>query len=364
VAAIRPARQHQGRAARLRTAAAGAGAVLLLVGTTAPRAQAPIIPEPAQSILLRDVGFTQGQLVLARHGRIVVKLLPTPQPKEVAVAGVTRIAVTKEQFFARYRDIERFKQHEAVKQLGRFSQPPDIADLAALTFSVDMLDDLRTCRPGDCKVKLSETWMTKLRGQVNWSSQTARADAQDLFRALLTAYVAEFQVNGASALVEYRDKDVPVRLGEQSTALIQRSPYLTALSPGFARYLTAYPRIQMPVLDSFIYWSQEQFGLKPVVSISHVSVYQDPAQPSVMIGASRQLYATHYFEASLGLTFAMDDGDLARPGIYLIYVNRTRADALTGAFGRMRRSVVHSRTTDGVEETLAALKRKLEGGER
>jgi hypothetical protein len=339
-------------------------AVLLVSGTATPRAQPPISPEPAYSVLLRDVGFSPGQLVLARNGQIVVKLLPTPQPKEVAVAGVTRIAVTKEQFFARYRDIVRFKQHEAVKQLGRFSQPPDADDLARLEFSPDMLDDLRTCRPGDCKVKLPHAWMTTLREQVNWSSRSAHTDAQDLFRALLAAYVAEYQVNGTSALVEYRDKEAPARLAEQSTALIQHSPYLNALSPDFARYLIAYPRVHLPVLDSFIYWSQEQFGLKPVVSISHVSVYQDPAQPSVMMGASRQLYATHYFEASLGLTFAVDDGGTIRPGIYLIYVNRTMADALTGSFGKVRRSVVHNRTRDGVEETLAALKRRLEGGER
>ena len=353
------------RAVGLSPAVWAAVSAAVLVGVTAtPRAQAPIIPEPAYSVLLRDVGFSQGQIVLARNGQVVVKLLPTPQPKEVAVAGVTRIAVTKEQFFARYRDIERFKQHKAVKQLGRFSQPPDAGDLARLEFRPDLLDDLRTCQPGDCKVKLPQTWMTKLREQVNWSSTSARADAQDLFRALLSGYVADYQTNGASALVEYGDKEAPAKLAEQSTALVEHSPYLKALSPDFARYLVAYPRVHLPVLDNFIYWSQEQFGLKPVVSISHVSVYQDPAQPSVMIGASRQLYATHYFEASLGLTFAADDGGTIRPGIYLVYVNRTRADALTGAFGKMRRSVVYNRTRDGVEETLAALKRKLEGGER
>ena len=212
MAAIRLTRQHQDRAARICTAAAGAGAVLLLMCTTALRARTPPLPEPAYSVLLRDVGFSQGQLVLARNGQIVVKLLPTPQPKEVAVAGVTRIAVTREQFFDRYRDIERFKQHEAVKQLGRFSQPPDAGDLARLEFSPDMLDDLRTCQPGDCKVKLPQTWMTKLREHVNWSSASARTDAQDLFRALLSGYVADYQTNGASALVEYRDKQAPAKL--------------------------------------------------------------------------------------------------------------------------------------------------------
>jgi hypothetical protein len=348
-------------AAGLRAAVWG---VVLVSGMPAPRAQTPIIPEPAQSMLLRDGGFSQGQLVLARNGQVVVRVLPAQHPREVAVAGVTRIAVSKEQFFARYRDIERFKQHEAVKQLGRFSQPAAVTDMAGLTFNPDMLDDLRTCKPGDCKVKLPQAWMAKFREQVNWSSPSARADAQALFRTLLAGYVADYQANGAEALVEYRDKDAPVKLAEQSTALIQGSPFLSAASPDFARYLIAYPRVPLPAVDNFIYWSQEQFGLKPVVSVTHVSVYQDPARPSLIMGASRQLYATHYFEASLGLTFAVDDGEAAAPGIYLIYVNRTRADALTGSFGRLRRSVVHNRTRDGVEETLAALKRRLEGGGR
>jgi hypothetical protein len=342
---------------------AAVSAALLVSGAATPRAQAPIIPEPAQSMLLRDAGFTEGQLVLARNGRTVVRMLDTPNPKEVAVAGVTRIAVTKEQFFVRYRDIERFKQHEAVKQLGRFSQPAVVADLAGLTFSADMLDDLRTCRPGDCKVKLPQAWMAKFREEVNWSSPSARADAQALFRALLAAYVADFQTNGTNALVEYRDKEVPVKLAEQSTVLIQHSPYLSAASPDFARYLIAYPRVQLPVLDNFIYWSKEEFGLKPVVSVTQVSVYQDPATPSLLMGASRQLYATHYFEASLGLTFAVDDGETAKPGVYLIYVNRTHADALKGSFGMVRRSIVYGRTKDGVEKTLVALKRRLEGGD-
>jgi hypothetical protein len=355
-------RQARLRWIRLARLGASVCAALFLIDPASPGAQAPLIPEPANTILLRHAGFTQGQLVLARNGRVVVRMLETQDPKEVAVAGVTRIAVTKEQFFARYRDIERFKQHEAVLQLGRFSQPPSAADLARLTFDDAMLDDLRTCRPGNCKVKLPAAWMTLFRERVNWSSATARHDAQVLFRTTLAAYVSDYEANGAGALVEYRDKEAPSRLAEHSTALIQHSPYLGAVSPDFTRWLIAYPRMSLPVADSFVYWSQEDFGLKPVVSLTHVSVYQDPAQPSVIIGASRQLYATHYFEASLGLTFAIDDGDSTRPGIYLIYVNRTRADAMAGSFGRLRRSVVRGRTLDGVEDTLAALKRRLEGG--
>ena len=223
---------------------------LLAAGAAMLPAQAPIIPEPAQTILLRDVGLTEGQLVLIRNGRVVVRVLDAPHPKEVAVAGVTRIGISKEQFFTRYRDIERFKRHEAVLQLGRFSQPPVPTDVARLTFDGEMLDDLRTCRPGRCKVKLPADWMTAFRDQVDWSSRTARDDAQALFRNTLVSYVAGYQASGAIALVEYRDKETPIRLAEESMSLVQHSPYLKAVSPDFARYLIAYPHVSLPVMPT------------------------------------------------------------------------------------------------------------------
>ena len=323
-----------------------------------------ILPEPAQTLLTRDMGLTEGQLVLVRNGRVMVGTLETAgEPKETAVFGAVRITVTKEQFFAQYRDIERFKRHKAVLQLGRFSPSPALDDVRGLTFSRATLDDLRDCRPGRCKVKLPAAWMSDLGRNVDWSGPGWRDDAQAVLRQKFVDYVASYLSVGAVALVEYSDKKIPVRLADSFHAIVQRSPSLTLQFPDFQRYLVAYPHVVLPGTDGFIYWSQEQFGLKPVVSISHVTVHQDARLPNVIVGASKQLYATHYFEASLGLTIAVDDGDAARPGIYLVYMNRTRADALGGSFGAMRRSVVNARTREGVEKTLTELKRRLEAAE-
>lgn len=345
------------------------GAVLAFVAAAMamaapPPAQPPLIPEPAQAILLGGVGLSPGQLVLIRNGQVVVKVLETSHPREVAVAGATRIAISKEAFFERYRDIERFKRHKAVLQLGRFSQPPALSDIAALTVDNETLDDLVECEPGRCKVKLSAAWMTGFRAFAGRPAGARREEVVALARTGLVRYVTDYLARGAAALVVYQDKERPVRLADELAALVGHSPYLDTVSPHIGRYLVGFPGVDAPVVDSFVYWSKEQFGLKPVVSISHVSVHHSPAEPRVIVGASKQLYASHYFEASLGLTFAVDDGDAARPGIYLIYVNRTRADALGGSFEGVRRSVVHSRTREGVADTLARLKRTLEAGAR
>jgi hypothetical protein len=133
------------------------------------------------------------------------------------------------------------------------------------------------------------------------------------------------------------------RLADRLRAIIEHSPYLGAIAPAYPRYLLEFPKVSLPVIDSFVYWSKEVFGLKPVVSVTHVSVYQNPAVPTMLIGASKQIYASHYFEASLGLTMAVDDGSLDRPGMYLLYVNRTFADALSGAMSGLRRSAAARR---------------------
>jgi hypothetical protein len=210
-------------------------------------------------------------------------------------------------------------------------------------------------------VKLTADTMARLRAEVRWQTPAWRDDSQALLRQELVRLVAAYHHDGEHALPEYADKSRPSRLADQFRAIVGHSPYLTRLSPDFARYLVDYPRAPLPVTDSFVYWSKEAFGAKPVVSVTHVAVYRDPLRPAVTIGASKQLYATHYFEASLGLTIAVDaEAPDGAPAMYLVYVNRSRVDALRGAFGGLRRNIVRGKADDSVRDTLRGLRARLE----
>ncbi|MCX6551284.1 MAG: hypothetical protein NTY02_09835 [Acidobacteria bacterium] len=335
-----------------------------LVSIAPGLSQGPIVPEPAQSILLRDIGFTPGQLVLIRNGQAMARTLETDQQKEIAVAGAVRVAVTKEEFFTRYRDIERFKHHKAVLQIGRFSAPPSAGDMARLTLSDEAIDALRTCEPGRCKVRLPAEWMADFRRLTATPESAWRTEALSLFRSRIAAYVTAYQEQGAAALAVYADKSPAVSLAEESNRLLERSTALRTASRDFQRYLLDYPRRPLPLLDTFFYWSKEDLGLKPVVSVTHVSIHQDPAWANTIIVAARQIYATHYVEASLGLTFAIDAGETPGHGIYLVYVNRTQVGALKGQFAGMRRSLVRGRAKDALEQQLGEMKQRLESGAR
>lgn len=114
----------------------------------------------------------------------------------------------------------------------------------------------------------------------------------------------------------------------------------------------------MPGVSNFLYWSTEQFGPKPVASVTQVFIDAQPGRAAI---ASKQLYASHYFNASLGLTAALDDsGDGSQPGMYLVYLNRSRVDLLQGFWGGLRRAFLRSRLRNGMRKNMAGVVRKLE----
>lgn len=344
---------------------AAAAATVLGSAATGQGPGSPALPEPARSLLVRDMGLSPGDIRKIEGDEVVSLSVKTRDPREVAALGSVRIAVSKEEFFARYRDIERFKQHEAVKALGRFSSPPNLEDVLRLNFDDDTLGDLRKCRPGDCKVKLPASIITRLHRDIDWRSEGWREEAEAVLHQELVGLVATYMIMGEPALVTYADKRKPDRLADEFRGLVASSPYLGRLSPALTLHLLRYPLVSRSDVESLIYWSKESFGLKPVVSITHVSIHQPPAHPHVMVGASKQIYASHYFLASLGLTIAIDVPSRDHtPSILLLYINRTRVDNLQGFLSGLRRSIVRGRTEDGVAETLRDLKQRLESDGR
>jgi hypothetical protein len=59
------------------------------------------------------------------------------------------------------------------------------------------------------------------------------------------------------------------------------------------------------------------------------------------------------------LTVALD-AEEAKPGMYLVYLNRSRIDLLGGFFGGLRRAILRGRLRDGVKKNVAEVARKLE----
>ncbi len=75
--------------------------------------------------------------------------------------------------------------------------------------------------------------------------------------------------------------------------------------------------------------------------------------------ASRDVYSSRYFDASLSYAMASPDVDTPN-AFYLVYANRSRAAALKGAFASIRRSIVERRARNALEENLRNTRARLE----
>ena len=76
---------------------------------------------------------------------------------------------------------------------------------------------------------------------------------------------------------------------------------------------------------------------------------------------TKDVYSSRYIDASVALTIASDSGRSPN-AFYLVYANRSRANALKGRFSGLRRTIAERRARASVDENLKALKAELEKG--
>ena len=189
----------------------------MLVALLHPAAQAAAFVD---DLLRRKMRFSAADLRSLDAGAAVVKSLETPVRRELAHFGVVYIQTPPERLIELFRDIERFESGPGVPQIGRFSVVPQLQDLASLTLPVEDVEALRTCRPGDCDMKLSAAAMSRFRNQVNWSSPNAARDANEVAREMILELVRKYQANGNDALGRYDDGGDPLPVAEEFRALL------------------------------------------------------------------------------------------------------------------------------------------------
>jgi len=332
-----------------------AGALLSLAALTGLAAPPSDFSPAFASLLSSDLKFTSAELVDLSRGKVVKHNLSATAPGEVAAVGAVRISANRQAFVESYRDIARFKQAPDVLQIGRFSSPPALDDLGPLTVGRDDAD-LRDCKVGDCDVRLPADAIARFQRDVDWSAPDANARAAELYKRLLFEGVRGY-VTGEHRMTEYDDDKKPVRPVEDFAGVLKNSPYIGRLVPELPRYLEAFPAAHLQAAEDFLYWSKEKFGIAPFISVTHVTMTRDAAGNDVL--TSKDVYSSRYFDASLTVTVASDA--MGAPGnFYLVYVNRSRANALKGVFAGLRRSIVERRAKGALDENLKRIKQRLE----
>jgi hypothetical protein len=334
-------------------------AAIVLSSAVLSAAPASEIDLTVRGVLTRHLRFGAVELVDLEHGKVVKHSIDTDAPGEVAVAGAVRVNVPKTRFLERLRDIERFKRGPEVVQIGRFSNSPVISDLAPLTVAAEDFDP-RGCRVGDCSIRLPADVIQRVGREIDANAPDAQEKAGALFKQVLFEQVKSYVSGAGGRIVQFDSSSKPIRPVDDFAGVLNNTSAIGALLPGLHQHLANYPANRVDDAEDFLYWSKEKFGMGTFVSITHVTIVC-PSQHTCL-AATKNIYSSHFLDASLSLTIASDVAGRT-DAFYLVYANRTRANALKGLFSGLRQSIVERRARGSLDTNLRLLKTRLETGD-
>jgi hypothetical protein len=310
--------------------------------------------------LLRDIAeASDADWAAVARGEAFAKVLAT-DTREIAVAGAVRIAASSERLVDRYREVENLKRSAVVLDMGRLGKPPRAADLASVPLEEYSLD-LRDCRPGECRVRLGEPEIARFHRDVDWRAADWRERSQTVWRDVLATYAAAYFREGRRALPTFANKREPLSVPAEVTLIVDRFGFVNAFAPGFLAYLREFGPGGPDGLDEVMYWSKEDFGVRPVLRLSHQTIYRTSGAARAILIATNQIYADHYLDAGLSLTMTIDASEPGgKPAFYMVSVSRARTRSLGGMLRSFIRSTVQNRSREALRKILASTKTSLE----
>ncbi len=298
-------------------------------------------------LLKERLGFGRFDVMALEGGRIVVKVPKSDDAHEVAVLGAVRVDVPMEFLVDYFGDVEGFfAGHDIVVQVGQFSAVPRRADLERFRLTEKDVKALRECVVGECKVKLSGSEIERVQREVNWSEPDYERQVTDVMTRGLIRSLRSYLSEGNAALPTYHDKREPLSGGEGFRILLAKSRKHLEREGGLFDYMADYPRSKMESVQDVYYWTVEDFGLKPVMSLKHMMIVQRPnGESSHAAIAIKQIYASHYFQSVIKLaTLTRASSKYPLRGTYLVLFAHMRFDGRVGGIKRaiLQRQLKHT----------------------
>jgi len=323
-------------------------------------------PARVDGFLTTTVGLDAGQLAALARGEVVAKVLPTGDDRDVAVFAVTHVAAPRGTFLNQHEDLSRGLITPTRRSVHVFSSPPRERDVADIEVTGNDIDELRKCRPNDCNFKLPATTMDSLRTSIDWTAPDAARRVTAFVRTRILQYVTAYRERGDEALIAYDDNG-HVRASDALTAMLNDSSYAPSGLSTLRAHLVSYPHDALVGAREVIFWSLDDLPhVRPILRITHQTVYSPPELPGTTILAAKQIFADHYFEAGFELLVAADDSATSPgttpTGFTCIALRRYRFDHLpSGGLLNLRGRVING-LRDNVRSDLQRLKHDMESG--
>jgi hypothetical protein len=277
--------------------------------------------------LSQTVRLSHNELQALKAGEAVTVAFPSSPQNELSLFGAVRVDAPLRFYLAKDQNQLLF-QADMIQNWGEFHTPPREEDIRDLTWPEEDLKDLPECRPGSCKIKLPPGYSEQL-GPLCGNGSASADYANELLRRTLLNYLNSYRHHGNSVLMEYTDKRQSVSLAQEFDGILENFYPLNRFTPALNTYLKNFPNNPPSRTKDRFIWAKVLLGGKakrPVILLYHLVTHRLPEGYGTAI-ALKQLYASHYFDAALGLTLILTDPEDASR-FYLLHFDRGRIDVL------------------------------------
>jgi hypothetical protein len=309
-----------------------------------------------------QIGLTEDQISHIARGRVIAKVLPSGSLAEIFMFGAVFVRASPESFAKRALDIDRLRQLPGYLNVGRFRDPPILADLNGFTLEPDDIRNLKTCRPGKCTIQLPAEAIRALQAEVDWSQPDIANEVNGRMQRMALDLLQSYRKDGNRVLQTYHDLDHPFNVDAELRSFLARSDALTSYLPDLRRYLLDYPKTNLANVESVFFWEKVNFGMKPTLRLNHAISYRSEGpRGAADVVVVKQLFASHYFQLALDLSACVPatspSGDR---GFYLISLRGSTQQGFSGLMGSLLRRIVVSKTRTTQEKWLMRIKDALE----
>jgi hypothetical protein len=320
-------------------------------------------PEP-RTFFKDRIHLSDADIGKIDQGQIVTKTLDSGDKKYgMLVFGAVYVNAPVEKFSAVVRDIKgltRNKVYLAVQEFSSNGAPPKLSDFDRLELDKGDVDELETCKPGDCDIQIMEN-LAEFQKRVDWKSKNKYDQANNIERERLNQAMTVYMEHGLKPLGSYRDREKPAHLYGATKSMIDEAYYLPQDKVGgIYRQLVDYPHGKFAGATNLFYWEKIDFGQEPTIRINHLSLFPAGVGGVQLLAANEQLYASRYMRVALQMFYCVPDtSNPNRPGFYLIEMNDSRLPDFGGLKLGIVRKVATGKAADATRDTLQMYQKDL-----
>src|SRR5215471_513189 len=158
------------------------------------------------------VRLTDAEIQKIQQGQVVTKTLESGDAKYgLLVFGAVYVNAPVARYAAVVKDFPALLQNKVYLKVQEFSvigAPPKPADFAALTLEKQDVDELQTCKPGDCDIQIIN--VEDLQKRVDWKSSNRYEQANQIVREKIYQGMLTYQKDGLKGFGSYKDRKQPM----------------------------------------------------------------------------------------------------------------------------------------------------------